>query len=569
MSFETIKFRFTVQKEKLSVINLKREKQDMPMLDRYINLIYAYKPYGSESYTLNSSDPVSGHFSQTVVNTYIANQTKLGYWLKLLKTYDTTPVVNINANNSADVICIALKKILKIRGYKDTQINLISFVGMYKTYRDYLNNSKTKLTDGTLVPDNTKLGFWGSDRSLKFGRIVFDALKIDIDDIFGSLLSPTGGIIGPGTSEWLLLLNDSFILLHSIFHDASGYLLKSFGLGNGYCYLDPNASNILKRSPLAGQVTGLAKCKLIIIQTTKQPSPFRSILNKPTINFRTVLPELRILSNCIYSEHNVATTPPRFTSFTSFTMNKNALRCFIGITATTLPGSATPYYNIYITFDGIATVLDQSTYNGFNELTEGDAGNTYINKDYFYIYKMLRTEFISKFTALLIDHSTSRSVLISNIKHIFIGGHKLGGVIASICSFDVPYLLPDIYQVNLVTSTITTVTQIHLCLFDTPRVGDPEYVDKLYNNVNNVWRFNYITDKTNQIGDSTYLHPPDLFINITNNSGGFTQGSGDIRPSTSIFNTIGNFVSNADLKAYQAAFKIRDSESFKVHRKFK
>ena len=78
----------------------------MALQDKYFHILYSYKPYGSESYTLNSNDG-NGNFSQTVVNTYIADRTKLGYWLKLLKTYDSTPVTTINI--STDPISVVLK----------------------------------------------------------------------------------------------------------------------------------------------------------------------------------------------------------------------------------------------------------------------------------------------------------------------------------------------------------------------------------------------------------------------------------------------------------------------------
>jgi len=553
MSFQTLKYRISIEKEKLNITN-------MALQDKYFHILYSYKPYGSESYTLNSNDG-NGNFSQTVVNTYISDRTKLGSWLKLLKTYDSTPVTTINI--STDPINVVLKKILTIRGYKDTTVNLSSFVEMYKIYRDYLKNCK--ISDGTKLLENSKLGFWGSDRSLKFGRVVFDLLNKSVDDIFGALLSPSGGLIGPNSTELLTLKNDSAITMHSIVHDASGYLINGFGLGNGYTYLDPNPLfKAEKTSPIAGQVTGIAKWISIVNSTTKLTNPF---INNPKVplDFKTVKNELKILSNYIYSENNLPLS--QFTNYVNFSVNNNFLRCFIGFTKAVETRNGEICYNLYITFDCVATVMDENTYDGFNELIEGDAANTYINKDYFYIYKNIRSVFISNFINLLVKNTINEQKSISNIKHIFVGGHKLGGVIASLCTFDIPYFLPEIYQeeINNVTSTFT---KLHLCLFDTPRVGDAEYVDKLYANINNLWRFNYVSDTTNQVGNSSYYHPQEIYVNITNTSGGYNQGSGDNRPSTSSFTAIGNFFTNKDIDTYRAAFKTRNISSFNVYRDF-
>ena len=94
--------------------------------------------------------------------------------------------------------------------------------------------------------------WWGSEWQLRFGKVVGDTL--DMDAAFAALLSPAGGMIGPGnTALHDSMLADGFMadfldgpfgdynheamLYHGAVHDAAGYLYNFQNKGPGYAYL--------------------------------------------------------------------------------------------------------------------------------------------------------------------------------------------------------------------------------------------------------------------------------------------------------------------------------------------
>ncbi|MCI0576805.1 MAG: WXG100 family type VII secretion target [Chloroflexi bacterium] len=108
---------------------------------------------------------------------------------------------------------------------------------------------KSQWLDFTDYPD-----FAGSTTSLRYGKVVGDVFGID--PVFGSMLNPTGGIMGPGNSALPQPHPDHANAYHSIFHDAGGYLKKSYGLGPGYDYLGKE-SYWDPAHELTGQKSGL------------------------------------------------------------------------------------------------------------------------------------------------------------------------------------------------------------------------------------------------------------------------------------------------------------------------
>jgi len=93
--------------------------------------------------------------------------------------------------------------------------------------------------------------FMGSTSQLRYGKIVGDAFGMD--PVFGSLLNPSGGLVGPGNAA--VDGDSSAVGYHGIVHDAAGYLLNYHKEGPGYDYLglehrDPT-------SPLSGQREGI------------------------------------------------------------------------------------------------------------------------------------------------------------------------------------------------------------------------------------------------------------------------------------------------------------------------
>lgn len=109
-------------------------------------------------------------------------------------------------------------------------------------------------TDGAVIPGVNRTlheDFMGSTPQLRFGQIVGDAFGLD--PVFGAMLSPTGGMVGPGNGAFTPS-NDSAIGYHGVAHDAAGYLYNYHGVGPGYDYL--NREGLSRSSPLTGQVSG-------------------------------------------------------------------------------------------------------------------------------------------------------------------------------------------------------------------------------------------------------------------------------------------------------------------------
>ena len=70
------------------------------------------------------------------------------------------------------------------------------------------------------------------------------------------MLSPTGGLVGPGNLA-LRLDSDNPVALHGTVHDAGGYLNTFHDVGPGYNYLDSKLEILGADSCLSGQLTGI------------------------------------------------------------------------------------------------------------------------------------------------------------------------------------------------------------------------------------------------------------------------------------------------------------------------
>lgn len=103
--------------------------------------------------------------------------------------------------------------------------------------------------------------FMASRGQLMFGKVLGDAFGIH--EVFASLLSPTGGLVGannnfaPGFGTALHLDPDNPIALHGVVHDAAGYLNTFHDQGPGYNYLDSKLEILGPDSPFSGQVSGV------------------------------------------------------------------------------------------------------------------------------------------------------------------------------------------------------------------------------------------------------------------------------------------------------------------------
>jgi hypothetical protein len=97
--------------------------------------------------------------------------------------------------------------------------------------------------------------FVGSNPQLVFGKVIGDAFGID--PVFGALLSPTGGMVGPGNMA-LHMDDDDPTGYHGIVHDAAGYLFNYHNQGPGYDYLGREAAQGHQTSDaLTGQQSGM------------------------------------------------------------------------------------------------------------------------------------------------------------------------------------------------------------------------------------------------------------------------------------------------------------------------
>jgi len=111
--------------------------------------------------------------------------------------------------------------------------------------------------------------FMASKSQLRAGEIVGD--ELEIDGVFGSLLSPTGGLAGQG--NFALDFNDTAIGFHGTVHDPYGYLTTYHRKGPGYNYL--GMENRDTKNPLTGHLAGIRYFRDLL-------GPNRSVFQKAT-----------------------------------------------------------------------------------------------------------------------------------------------------------------------------------------------------------------------------------------------------------------------------------------------
>ncbi len=117
------------------------------------------------------------------------------------------------------------------------------------------------------LDDDAHPDFMASRGQLMFGKVLADAF--DIHEVFASLLSPTGGLVGPGNSA-LHLAPDNPVGVHGTLHDAAGYLKANHNEGPGYNYREDPYEELATEAieclpealqdwtlPLTGQVSGI------------------------------------------------------------------------------------------------------------------------------------------------------------------------------------------------------------------------------------------------------------------------------------------------------------------------
>ena len=126
-----------------------------------------------------------------------------------------------------------------------------------------LSNGKLEPID-ELLPEQNE--FMGSNWQLRYGKVVGD--NLGIDPVFGAMLNPTGGMVGPGNKgkppdAWYM---PTPVAYHGAYHDAAGYLynyqtIDGEKVGTGYNYMQ-SPLGLSTDNPLAGQGTGVAQWAL-------------------------------------------------------------------------------------------------------------------------------------------------------------------------------------------------------------------------------------------------------------------------------------------------------------------
>jgi hypothetical protein len=96
--------------------------------------------------------------------------------------------------------------------------------------------------------------FFGSREALLFGTVVGDVLGLN--HVFAALLSPTGGMVGPGGAS--VHIKGGVLGYHGVAHDAGGYLCREKGIDPGYEYIHDRSGLPCEDNPLAGQISGIA-----------------------------------------------------------------------------------------------------------------------------------------------------------------------------------------------------------------------------------------------------------------------------------------------------------------------
>ncbi|XP_065670456.1 uncharacterized protein LOC101239989 isoform X3 [Hydra vulgaris] len=152
-----------------------------------------------------------------------------------------------------------VEKLMEIRGVRDRERFIQDsekFLQIYKSRSD-----KTDVLNHT--------DYWGSLQQIMSGKVIADFVAQDygpLDPVFGVLLNPTTGRVGPGDTGLIhdiLFDDDGPIAYHAAVHDAFGYLKTFHNIGPGYNYLG-GISAVETGNCMSGQTSGLLFWKYAI-----------------------------------------------------------------------------------------------------------------------------------------------------------------------------------------------------------------------------------------------------------------------------------------------------------------
>jgi hypothetical protein len=160
----------------------------------------------------------------------------------------------LSGNPSPEQLDQALTKIAEIRGMsrEEVQAHYEKYLEL-RADADRIGAAKGK-DPWEALDRNRHPEFMGSLVQLRYGQVVGDALGVD--PVFGALLNPTGGIVGPGNTG-LALHPERALSYHGVFHDAGGYLQNYHNKGPGYDYLEKEYWRDAENS-WVGQESGIA-----------------------------------------------------------------------------------------------------------------------------------------------------------------------------------------------------------------------------------------------------------------------------------------------------------------------
>jgi WXG100 family type VII secretion target len=150
-------------------------------------------------------------------------------------------IYNNRNNPDSPEVQAALRQIAESRG-----------VPLEKIQADYQRYQQLRAQQPSEEPLNSfNASFMGKTGQLRSGDVVGQVFGVD--PVFGALLNPTGGMVGPG--NYAIDMGNTAVGYHGAVHDAGGYLLNNHNVGPGYNYLgleDRPADN-----PLTGQQSGI------------------------------------------------------------------------------------------------------------------------------------------------------------------------------------------------------------------------------------------------------------------------------------------------------------------------
>ena len=193
----------------------------------------------------------------------------------------------------------SLRTIAEIRGLDVSTVNeqYNRAIAIRTAGRQYANPNGAANDANDPSPDldlDRHPDFTGSLSQLRFGSTLGDVFGID--PVFGALISPTGGLVGPGNDSVSGDANNPTVL-HGTVHDAAGYLLNAHGVGPGYNYLK-RSWELDATNPLAGQTSGTAYWadRNPIAQATATLGTFgvNAVMDNPSILLGMIHPGLAV-----------------------------------------------------------------------------------------------------------------------------------------------------------------------------------------------------------------------------------------------------------------------------------